>query len=376
MSPSLQIHDCSGTYGVRKVGALMCGLRLLSMRRAAGWITSGALALAVVPRVSFGQSKPVIELRWEVPAQCPNASYVQERIRDIVGDLEVTPDRLRAEGRIISSGEKYQLTLVVTSGTASGKRELESESCEHLSGAAAVALSLLARAASNQESVLTTEDLGDPETGPDAGSGPPNTPDAAEGLKTTPPAPMGPQRNGNTRDGLQSKTAFRWHLRVPTIGVSLNSMPGLTSGYGLGVGVSYAKWETLLNGYYWPARELEGRWSGQVAKVAQYSVDLDFCRTWLMGRFGIGTCLRSGLTRLLVTGTSVGLVPESASATTFRAGAGILVRLHITDWAALFASGATEINTSRIVLTNEGLGQVYQFPLLNLKFGLGTELIF
>jgi len=355
----------------------MCGLRLLKMGRGVGWFARGVLALVTIPRVSLGQSKPVVELRWDVPAQCPNASYVQERIRDIAGDLEVTPDRLRAEGRIVWSGEKYQLTLVVTSGTASGRRELESDSCEHLSGAAAVALSLLARVASNQESVLTTEDLGDPQIGPGTRSGPPDAAtNAAEGSATRPPAPIGPERTGNGTVSPQSKTAFRWHLRIPTIGASLNSLPGLTFGYGLGMGASYAQWEAVLSGYYWPARGVKAYWPVYVANAAQYSADLDFCRTWRIGRFGGAPCLRSGVTQLRVTGTSIGLVPESASATVFRAGAGLFLRLQVAEWAALFATGATELNTSRPILVNQGFGRVYQFPLMSLEFGLGSELIF
>jgi hypothetical protein len=70
------------------------------------------------------------------------------------------------------------------------------------------------------------------------------------------------------------------------------------------------------------------------------------------------------------------LVPKLASATVPRTGVAVLLRYYMTEWAALFLTGACEIGMSRPRLVSQGFGQIYQFPYLSLKFGLGTEWIF
>ncbi len=352
-------------------------LRPLRVFRGLGSRAGWALAAVTMVRIAFGQSKPIVELRWDGPSQCPNASSVQERIRDIAGSVEVAPDRLRADGQITWTGEKYRLILVVSSGSASGTRVVESDSCEPLAGAAAISLGLLVRVARNAETVLTEEDLVGPLPVPGSRDAQPESTHRQSGGSVAPPlSPGRPDAGGNETDGLGSRTAVYWHLRVPTIGVGFGTLPAMTLGYGLGLGAGYSRWEAAFTGYFWPERSVQGPLPGYGANVTRYSVDLDICRTWRIDRFEGAPCLRAGLMQVVAKGTGEGFISKSANATVLTTGVAVLLRIYMTEWAALFLTGASEIDTSRPRLLNQGFGEIYRFPVLALKFGLGSEWIF
>ena len=343
----------------------------------AGLRASSILAVMSMAQLSFAQSKAAIELDWDAPSQCPTANDVQDHIREIVGNLEVPPNHLRAEGRILRLGERYRLTLVITSGSATGRRELESDSCDHLAGAAGVALSLLVQVASNTDEMLTPDVLGEPFPGSPHS---PNPPQEAANSGSSPRAtelkPRRPEPESRVTLGSASKNAVDVHLRLPTVATSLGTAPGLTLGYGLGLGATYSQWGAAVTGYYWPERQLSSPWPGYGANLTRYSADLDICRTWRVESFEAGPCVRAGLMRAIARGTGTGMVFKSAGATVFTAGATLMARFYFTKWVALILTGASEIGSGRPKLVNPVFGQIYEFSLVSFKFSLGSEWIF
>lgn len=335
-------------------------------------VAGGALAMLTASEVTFGQSPPVLELSWDAPPQCPQGESVQDRIRALIGSTEVRPDQLRAEGQIARSGDKYRLTLVVRSGSASGTRTLESDSCDHLVGAAAVALGLLVRLARAAAVPLTSEAL----SAPSAEGGEPRTNRPETAARREPALSNKPVPSPPLSDHAGTDQNFRVLLRAPSIELGLGSLPGLSFGYAAGAGASYADWQALLTGVFWPKRTSSSELPGFDVAATRYSVSLDGCRAWHLGSFEWFPCLRAGLVHIDASSTGKGIIPLTASTSVFSAGAVLGTKLHMSRWVALFLTASGELQTYRPRLMNEGVGELYRFPLGTMKFGLGTEWVF
>ena len=112
------------------------------MKRWAGFV----IGLSASPALAQSTAGP--ELLWTAPANCPQEAGVRERLRSIIGGLNVSQSRLRAEGEVTQVDGHFHLKLVVHDGELVGERSLDSDSCEDLAGATAVALGLLLRSES------------------------------------------------------------------------------------------------------------------------------------------------------------------------------------------------------------------------------------
>ena len=361
---------------------------------------SGCLfTVPTLAAISPAGSQPVLELRWDAPSHCPQSDAVQDRIRAMVGSTEVSTERLRAEGKVIRIGDKYRLDLLITSGSASGTRVIESDSCDHLAGAAAVALGLLVRVARINDAPLTNEDLAGPglpnqdvnrtaQRGPKGLSGsdfngnqakPSNAQreQTGNGSASQKPHESKPGEAGANQTAAQpARAAIKVRVRAPVIDAGLLNLPGLSLGYGIGLGTSYGSWQAILTGLYWPQRTVSSQWLGYGAEVTRYSADFDVCRAWQWGKFEWAPCLRGGLVHEVARGTGAGIVHSTASASVPLVGGVFTSKLYAAQWAALFFVGSVEAQTSRPRLLTEGIGEIYRYPVAALKFGLGSEWIF
>jgi len=357
--------------------------------------TAGSLAALLTTHASRAQVAPVLELRWDAPPQCPTGDAVQDRIRTLVGGMVVRRDQLRAEGRIIQSGEKFHLTLIVRSGSAAGVRMLESDSCDHLTGAAAVGLGLLVRRARTATTPLTSDALGSPpsETG-ELSEGPPPTEisqgapaPAATNMATRPTprkseaagAPAGalpPPTSTPEVDTAESPRKLKVLLRAPSVEFGIGSLPGLSTGYALGAGAKYENWRAFVTGVYWPRHSVESQWPAFGVDVTRYAVEFDACRGWYSGSFEWAPCLHAGLTHLVAGGTGEGVLSVKSTTSVFSAGATLDTKLRLASWAALFLSVTGELHTSRPIFVNKEIGELYRSQVLGLKFGLGSEWLF
>jgi len=359
------------------------------------WLAAGsAVSVLAASSVALSQTSPVLKLQWDAPSQCPQVDAVQSRIRELVGSTGVSPEQLRAEGRIIRSGDKFRLTLIVRSGAAAGVRELESDSCEHLTGAAAIGLGLLVRRARTATAPLTSETLGAPtESGDPSGErlsaeeshgapppsdvdagGPPTSHDdkattaSAASLPSPTPAPA--------LDTPASTRKLKVLLRAPSVEFGIGTLPGLTTGYALGAGAKYEEWQAFLTAGYWPRHTVESQWPQFGVDLTRYSVELDGCHAWRSRAFEWSPCLHAGFMNVVASGTGQGILSVRSTSSVWSAGATLDTKLHVTPWAAIFLAVGGEIKTSRPRFVNKEIGELYRFPSLGLKFGLGTEWLF
>ena len=109
--------------------------RLLRRRRGASWL-GFALGLALLPKNAAAETP--IDLTWQAPPECPTKEVVLSRARSLLGGKATKVDQVRAEGTILKTDERYELTLLINENGQIGERTVWARQCDELSGAAAI----------------------------------------------------------------------------------------------------------------------------------------------------------------------------------------------------------------------------------------------
>jgi hypothetical protein len=317
----------------------------------------------LLPAPSHAEQQPPLALKWEAPADCPQQSDVQERIGALLTSLagKLKPSRLRAEGRIEPIGERYRLILVIHDRAAVGMRVMESDSCEDLGGAAAVALGLLVRVEQSSSGPLSESALG----------GVPNQ--TAEKPHEPPPPPSEPRREA------APQAARKWHpiLRIPLFRFDLGVLPRPSYGTGLALGIGYESWRVLVGGaLWWPQSIPAPGFPGFGAKTHRLSADLQGCRGWQVGRFELAPCLVVALENVAVRGYGPGVVSHLRRPAWLSVGGEAAGSWHLHDFASLVMSINGRFSTSRPHFVIDGIGELHRVPLVAAGATIACEWIF
>jgi hypothetical protein len=314
-------------------------------------VIAGGLAATMallLPVPSRAEHQFPLGLKWDAPADCPQQSDVQERIAALLTSLagRLKPSRLRAEGHIEPIGGRYRLILVIHDGPAVGMRVMESDSCEDLGGAAAVALGLLIRVEQSSSTPLSEGALG----------GVPEQP-AAQPPQPPPPPPEPPEQPAPQQPPRQ------WHpiLRVPLFGIDLGVLPQPSYGTGLALGMDYASWRVLVGGSFWLPQSIPApTFPGFGAKTQRLSADLQGCHGWQVGRFELGPCLVARLEEVAARGYGPGVVSQARRPVWLSVGAAATGAWHLHQSASLVVSVDGRFSTSRPRFVIDGVGELHR----------------
>jgi hypothetical protein len=337
------------------------------------------------------QPPELVELRWDVPAGCPDAADVRARIRKLAASAKPSATALRAEATITrKAGGGLHLRLVIHAGALVGERNLEGRSCDALAGAAAVNLALLL----SSREPLRAEDVGAPsasqpstaEPAPDATGTPTPTPTptatvAAEPQPTTEgsdEADDPDERIAAQPDDADEGSTRSWRalLDLPIGALELGPLPQPSLGGALGAGVWFDRWRILAEGNLWLRQELSV--TGPLAagaNVDRLAVTLRTCRTYPFGRFELAPCAHVSLRHVSAHGTGANIEPLTKASTWVAAGAGAQARYHLVAWLALLASVDAAIEGARPRIAVDGVGRVGQLGPAAVKIAVGTEWI-
>lgn len=87
---------------------------------------------------------PPLELRWSAPPGCPDEAGVRSSVRALLGRelTSVDADAIAVDGEIVRRDRGWSLRLTITSASGSRTRELPGESCQDLSGVAALLIAI------------------------------------------------------------------------------------------------------------------------------------------------------------------------------------------------------------------------------------------
>jgi hypothetical protein len=341
--------------------------------------TLGWLVLSLAG-VAGAQTSEPLDLSWDAPPECPGRASVYERIRTLAGSTPVQDERLKADATVVRVGDRFHLKLVLRSGNLVGERSIESDTCDALAGAAAVALVLL---------LSSAEPLGERELSgssasaqnPDGSSEPgaPSRPSADR--PAPPPAPVAPPAAATDDDATSrshSDPTSRAQLLVqaPMVTLDFGPLPQPSGGAAAAAGLRLGEWHFLLGVQVSlpqtvPAEEFDG----YAAKVWRQAAEGWFCHGFRWSRLELAPCMLLALERITASGESAYLLSSSASAVWFSGGAGVLGRWYGLDYLALVVGVGGRIEASRPKLEIRGLGSVDQLGPGAVTIRVGTEWI-
>jgi hypothetical protein len=83
---------------------------------------------------------PLLQLRWQAPAECPSEAQVIARVEELVGPRRASQRGLVARGVVTRTGERYRLELSLRAVETA--RVLSGDDCARLADAAALVMAL------------------------------------------------------------------------------------------------------------------------------------------------------------------------------------------------------------------------------------------
>jgi hypothetical protein len=382
-----------------------------------------AVGVAVLggARSSQGGDLPGISLRWAAPAACPGVEDVRARVQRLLPhDSAGAGDGLLAEGAVEAAGAHgYRLTLRVRRRGATGRatRVFESDSCESLAGAAAVTLALLAHeprigegtepggtaapsttasttapsaaqapsppAASTPSSTPSTQAPPQPSASAPARSTPAQARTASAAAPTPPPGPPpapGPKPAPRIESEKQApleappSAVSGWALEAPLFAVDQGMLPSAAYGFGVAVGIRANRVRLMLTGLLWVPQDSSGA-GLYTSSYDRRSGELSACYGWPIGPFDVGPCATLTLEDVSAHGTGPEIVGADGHASWLTIGVGARAGWSIQRWAQVFLRPRLALSTSLPTFAIDGVGSLYQVPLVSVGVDLGCEWI-
>jgi hypothetical protein len=295
-----------------------------------------------------------------------------------------------ADGTIARADGRFRLELVVRAGDLVGTRNIESNSCEDLAGAAAVELGLLIHSAEAVRGPASTpptlppgggaEVSGLPTDGtgghPSQGAGSESTAERAHAQTKAETKPEAEREAKEQPPAAKSQRSWRALLQAPLLALGVGPLPQRTIGGGLALGLDYAKWQWQIKAITWRRQSVPAAdFPGYGADVDRISADFWACREFRSDWLGFSPCLTVGVERVSARGTGQNIVANTQNAIGMTAGAGAQGRLYLASWISLLIAAGGQIEVSRPVIFLGGVGSVYQFSPAALSFTVGLEWI-
>lgn len=320
------------------------------------FFTSWALLSATNARA---QAAPSLDLQWHAPAGCPQQASVLERIEKLAGEKRSSEAKFSADGTITQSDDgRYRLKLVVRAGGLLGERNIESKSCEHLTGAAAVALGLLMQSGKPPTSATFSDSATNAGTNVGATGDAEASRAPSDANRAASAAIQGETTSPSPAAGADSR---RVHVRlqVPMVALGVGPLPVPSFGLALGAGASVDDWSFFVQFTKWSQQRLTvPGFSAYAAEVDRATVNLSACRAFRRDVFEVAPCLVMSVEHLSGTGSGERVVPRTEGVTWLAPGLGGQARVYVTDWFALGAAvtGQVEASRARISIAGTGAG--------------------
>lgn len=365
-----------------------------------------ALGLLVSPAA---HASPLL-LTWTAPSACPSESSVQDAVAFAIGETPQGVEPIRASVTVVERDALWRASIVSETRNGSGSRELEGASCQEVTAAAVVVLSLLVRenaelGSSGSATPGTSSNVG---TSSDAAatestvaSAPPNPDDNAptSSLEETsssrfgPDSELGPDSEGNAPEPnnaqavatqpaapLAAKRATpvailpeRFLTRAAASITLRNALPLEGGGQ-----VAIARYEDA-----WGAEFSVGARTPLATVTAEQDVAVDLtsidltlapCVRWA-AEVSLAVCAGARLEWLLASAPRVA-EPRSDSAALWGGVLNVQLRVPQASRLRLFSAAEAHLRFRKVHLDVEPFGRVLDVPALGLSFLLGPELAF
>jgi hypothetical protein len=191
-----------------------------------------ALAIGTIvsmTRLARAEATPLaLELEWEAPPSCPDATVVRRQIETILHGPPTALSSAVAHGKIDSTDDgRFHLSLTVRTGDVADTRELDAASCAMLSEAFAVVVAL---------AIDPTKGGGGIEEPPQPASPPPEPiqPSFPVAADTVPPSSAPPSPAPRPPEKARSRAAIALGVGGSLVwGILPETSPGLVASAGL-----------------------------------------------------------------------------------------------------------------------------------------------
>jgi hypothetical protein len=284
---------------------------------------------------------------------------------------------LKADATVVRDGDRFHLKLVLRSGELVGERSIESDSCEALAGAAAVALVLLL----NSPEPLGEQELGGSPTSNAGGSESIETPGSPAREATGQPVPAPPARPATDDDAetlarTDSTAGLQVLVQAPLVTLDFGPLPRPSGGVAAATGLRFDEWHFLIGVQVSLPQTVPAEdFPGYGAQVWRATAESWICRGWRSARLEVAPCLLLAVERITATGHGQYLRSSSSTAIWFSGGAGVLGRWYGLDSLALVVGAGGRIEASRPQIEIRGLGGVHQLGPAGVTVRIGSEWI-
>lgn len=332
------------------------------------------------------QSREPLQLDWRAPKACPQTEWLRERVRGLVSSRTLATTRLQVRGVITQRSDgRYRLELVMQEGDLVGKRDLVSDSCENLAGAAAVAVGLLLRADEAAENPYldgppapnggaTAGGAATPSMGGSTPSTGGSTPSSGGSTAAAPapssrPRPVPPEPDdepsvdgGYVYSPPSVPRSWRVVLRAPFGAADVGPLSSPSLGLGAGLGVRADQWSVIVHGTWWREQPSYGNdLPGYGAQVARKTGGLTVARGFDVGPLELGPSVTIAGEHVSARGVGPDVAPQEDRVLWLSAGLGVFAALRFDSSVALVAELGGRVQTARPVISIDGLGSVRRF---------------
>jgi hypothetical protein len=343
-------------------------------RSARRWLVGASVAAFLQTVASTARAQ--VELHWSAPESCPQESDVRARIQSLAGASLAKAERLRAEGIIAREGERFRLTLRVFDGNDVRQRVIDSDSCADLSGAAAVALTLLLgeKQASQPDGTTRGSDTTGPGQNAAASGGDRGQPGAKPETRPQPEERSdAPEDEPATESG---ERAWRVLLRAPVAALDVGPLPRPSPNFGLSAGMKFATWRVLIGAHVSLGQRITSPVESDIgADLERRTAWFSTCRGFGSAQFELSPCLVLALEDVRARGFGRDVESQSARAIFLAPGAGATAHLHISDFLSLFVGTSAQIELARPRVVIRGVGEIDELLPASLSVSLGAEWI-
>ncbi len=312
-----------------------------------------ALLLGLTARHGHAeQSAGLVELDWQLPAECPGRAEVEREVLRLVGTSPPGGRRLGVHATIVRpSRDRWTLTLRTLLDGVPGERVLSGRSCRAVTDAAVLTLALTL----NPDLML------------------PSPPPPEEAV--TPPALASRAKARRVvTTGASEQVGPRWFART-LVGVRVGTLPDPDPELGLGVGLALGRVVAWLVPSYAPPEEVvTPAKRGAGASLWMQSTAVLGCYSWTGDPVDIAPCAGLELTR--VQGKGYGVSHPRAGGVVYwlspALGVAANVRLERRLRLRLEAIGLAAVR--RPTASLEPWGDVYRPEPLAARVSLGVQI--
>lgn len=346
-------------------------------------IATAASAVLAWAGKAGAQPIPGVDLHWVAPATCPGAEDLRARVHRLLGPeppAASQKDGLVVDGTVVRGNGRYRLSLNVRKGRelVGVARVFDSESCESLTGAAAVTLALLVRGGARENEDAPSPPSGTPVPPAVRSLAPLPSPSTARVAPDRPPAATFPVTGEAGAVGANDTANRGWSaiLGGPLLAIDEGIVPSWAFGLGLGAGIRVNRFEALLTAVFWlPQNDSAAGLGPYAGRYERRSGGLSTCYEWPLGRFGLGPCVTLALEDVTASGTGPDVLGHPGQIAWMTVAIAARARWSPLPWTALFVSPSLAFNTSRPTFVIDAVGSLYRTPLVAVGIELGSEWI-